>query len=577
MVYESLLGSTRYDLSYQEIDIAHREIPVSYDFYVVNYHDSTSMEWLDTSCVRRLPGLKIAIVLEVAPNNPFVRVSPEDFDAYMVLDPTVARINSKVFPFPRPLEAGLANEALLSDTRPVIGTFGLPTKGKGFGRIVRAVNDEFDDAVIRMNIPSADYIPPADREAVQAVIEELRRTTKPGVELVVSRDYMSKQDLIRWCARNTLNVFLYDRAMPGLAATTDQAVSSGRPLAVSANDTFRHIHTYLIPYPFRTLKESIAVSAAEVARMQSDWSPASFQRTFEGLLEDFAPPSQDRRRDAGSFSLVVRPAKQPKMVRALRAIHARDLVPPVITRGLRYVRRGSNGRPRAQPQLLPTYASPLISSFSQHGEDLWLDLVLGGKSDGFYVDVGANHPQFNSNTCRFYRRGWSGINIEPTIKGHALFERMRPRDVNLQIAIAAVEGETTLYMLSNDTTLSTLDRSTAAQTAKHLGLEVVEGSVRTLPLSTVFREYGLRRQVDFMSVDAEGYDEQVLSTNDWDTYRPTFVLVEMNQNRNAIVHLLQTKDYALLINNGVNGLFVDAASHSPEVRRLVADRVRRES
>src|SRR5262249_57082534 len=91
-------------------------------------------------------------------------------------------------------------------------------------------------------------------------------------------------DLIRWCARNNLNAFLYERAMPGLAAATDQALSSGRPIAVSANDTFRHLHDYVKPYPFRSLKESIRLSGPEVARMQADWSQAAFAPTFETVL-----------------------------------------------------------------------------------------------------------------------------------------------------------------------------------------------------------------------------------------------------------------------------------------------------
>ena len=275
MVHDCLIGSDRYDLEYQEVDYQHRSVPLGFDFYVMNYHDSTSMAWLDTTCVRNLPGIKIAIVLEVAPNNPFVRVSGEDFDAYIVLDPTVARVTSKVYPFPRPLESTPPTEPMIDGEVPSVGTFGLPTRGKGFDKLVRAVNLEFDRATVRMNIPAADYIPQADRDAVEKAIADLRRMTNPGVELVVSRDYMSKPDLIRWCSRNTLNAFLYDRAMPGLAATPDQAIASGRPLAVSANETFRHVHTYLTPYPFRSLKESIARSQSEVERMRQDWSAGS--------------------------------------------------------------------------------------------------------------------------------------------------------------------------------------------------------------------------------------------------------------------------------------------------------------
>jgi hypothetical protein len=106
--------------------------------------------------------------------------------------------------------------------------------------------------------------------------------------------------------------------------------------------------------------------------------------------------------------------------------------------------------------------------------------------------------------------------------------------------------------------------------AKRYGLDVKVCKIRTMPLTKVFQEYASDRTVDFMSVDAEGYDFEVLSTNDWSLYRPTFLLVEMNRKKDAVMQLLQRHDYALLINNQVNGLLVDALSDSPLVRRFHA-------
>lgn len=567
MAYDCLAGSTKYTLDYMEVELGNRRVPLSYDFYVFNYHDATSMAWLDTACVHELPGIKMTLVLEVAPNDPFVRVQPDHFDAYLVLDPTVGRVNSSVYPFPRPIEPAPSIEPLPNYPHPVLGSFGLPTEGKGFDKIIAAANREFDSATIRLNIPPADYMTPAQRDAVEATIQSLTALARPGISVQVTREFMDKPGLIRWCSQNTLNVFLYDRAMVGLAATTDQAISSGRPLAVSANETFRHIHSFLAPYPFRTLKESISCSQPEVTRMQEAWSQAAFARTFETVLAEF--PVAGRAARTGDFTLRPRLLWKMPAFRQVSRVKLADFVPPIIPRVARRFRRrlSKDNSGGATAPMIP-FASPLISSFSQHGEDLWLDLLLGGQETGFYVDVGANHPRFNSNTQRFYLRGWTGINIEPTHQGHALFEQERPRDINLQVAVAPVEGETTLYTLSNDTTLSTLNQETARQMAEQLGLEVREGKVRTLPLSKIFREYVRGRSVDFMSIDAEGYDLEVLRTNDWSLYRPTLLVVEMNRNRNAILQLLQHYDYALLINNQVNGLLVDGMSGSSLIERL---------
>lgn len=571
MVFDTMLGSALYDLDYQEVDFDHRSLSCSYDFYVFNYHDTTSMSWLDTRCVRSLPGTKIAIVLEVAPNDPFVRISPNDFDAYLVLDPTIARVNSTVYPFPRPLETMADLGAAPRHQHPVIGTFGLPTQGKGFDRIVDAVNQEFTQATIRMNVAPGDYIVDQQRQEVETALDSLRRRTKAGIELIITREFKSKPQLIRWCAENSVNVFLYDRAMAGLAATTDQAISSGRPLAVSANETFRHIHRFLPPYPFRSLKESIAHSESEVAQMREAWSKENFIAAFESLLRDF-PRSEKGLGRRDQLTLSSKSFRQSPLTRARYDFSLNLIVPPVVPRIVRRLRRRFLHTPEevSAPSMTP-FCSPFLGSFSQHGEDIWLDCVLAGNSNGFYVDIGANHPEFNSNTCRFYRRGWTGINVEPTLAGHSSFESLRPRDINLQIAVAPDEGETTLYTLSNDTTLSTLSRATAEQMARRLGLAIREVKVRTMPLRRIFETYAAGRTVDFMSVDAEGYDLEVLQTNAWETDRPVFVLVEMNRNRNAIVQLLQRNDYCLLMNNHVNGLFVDAASSAPVVRTILSN------
>src|SRR5512138_2270277 len=87
----------------------------------------------------------------------------------------------------------------------------------------------------------------------------------------------------------------------------------------------------------------------------------------------------------------------------------------------------------------------LRNSYSQKGEDLVIDKVLGKKKNGFYIDVGANDPVLISNTYRFYKKGWTGINIEPN---PLLFKKLaaaRNRDINLNIGIAEDKGEMTFF------------------------------------------------------------------------------------------------------------------------------------
>ena len=290
MVYDCLIRSGRFDLDYQEISAVSHDLDSRYDFYAFNYHH-VRMAWLDPSSVRRLPGFKLTFVLETLPGNPFVLCPPDAFDAYCALDPTMTTSDRRVYAFPRPLEPRPPLPAPPSAPVPVIGTFGFATRGKGFELVVDAVNREFDKAVVRINIPSSTFAhrPRSlwkSNDYSEVLSDLCRKRAKPGVDVVISHDYLSKPDLIRWCAENTLNCFLYDRNMPGLSATTDQAIVSDRPLAVSANPTFRHIHPYVSPYPAQSLRESIGSSMNGVRAMQHDWTPENFTARFEQVLAD---------------------------------------------------------------------------------------------------------------------------------------------------------------------------------------------------------------------------------------------------------------------------------------------------
>ncbi len=514
MVYECIRQCDRYELLYEEIDFDHRQVSTDFDFYVFNYHDLTSMAWLDTESVRALPGIKMTLVLEVAPNDPFVRVSSSDFDAYVVLDPTVASSNARVHAFPRPLEPPPPDLPAPPAGRPVIGTFGLPTPGKGFHRLIEAVNDEFDDALVRFNIPVGDHTP--DASSVEATIRNLQSSAKPGVEVVVTRDFMSKPDLIRWCARNSLNAFLYERAMPGLAAATDQALSSGRPIAVSANDTFRHLHSYVKPYPFRSLRESIRFSGPEVARMQADWSQAAFARTFETLLSREIRAQHSPRRPG---HVLLRP--KTRLDRWRKQLSVDNLVPPIVSQVARKTRARLTPKPSTPTPKSPVaFASPLLGSFSAHGEDLWVDLLLGSKSLGHYVELGAQDFRRNNHTYRFYRRGWSGLLIATAPETREQLARNRPRDVVLSIAPDAQRNRSLWDDLA----------ANAAQ------------------------------PIDFMSLDLSAYGPTILSGNDWSMCRPAVLLVTLTQARDEIVWKLQRHDFGLMINNEFVGVFVDMAN-----------------
>ncbi|WP_137128563.1 hypothetical protein [Rhizobium sp. FY34] len=262
----------------------------SYDFTVVNYHHFTMVPFVGKRQLDGLPGAKYAIVLEVEPHDCLSFCPYGWFDGYIVLDPSVRDDRPEVFAFPRPIEDMLPGNLERVDEIPIIGSFGFGTPGKGFELLVDAVNREFDRALVRINIPSNIYADDAmasvhGENYARYLAKICKRIAKPGIDVEFTYDFMSKDELIEWCGRNTLNCFMYTRKQSGLAATTDQAIASGRPLLVSGNQTFRHIHDYMRPYPGTTLRQAIEHSGHVVKTIQKDWSPQSFRDQFIRMLK----------------------------------------------------------------------------------------------------------------------------------------------------------------------------------------------------------------------------------------------------------------------------------------------------
>lgn len=164
--------------------------------------------------------------------------------------------------------------------------------------------------------------------------------------------------------------------------------------------------------------------------------------------------------------------------------------------------------------------------YGQDGEDLILNRLLHGQALGFYVDVGAHHPVRFSNTYLFYQRGWRGINIDAMHGSMRKFESVRPRDINIECGVAGSAGKLT-YHRFNEPALNTFDAAEAQHKNKppYQLLDTVEVAVERLDALLV-RHLPAGQQIDFLSVDVEGKDEEVLRSNDWSRYRPRFILAE---------------------------------------------------
>jgi FkbM family methyltransferase len=207
--------------------------------------------------------------------------------------------------------------------------------------------------------------------------------------------------------------------------------------------------------------------------------------------------------------------------------------------------------------------SDYIVSNAQNREDIILSGFFNGFEKGFYVDVGANHPDTLSISKYFYDRGWSGINIEPNTKLYKLLKQQRLRDINLNIGASDKPGKLTLREYPEGDGLSTFSKETQEQYQKSGSIykkntiNYEDHTVEVKPLSQIFEENDVKT-VHFMNIDVEGFEYNVIQGNDWNKYRPLVLCIEANHIAKDWRPLLEKARYELVFFDGLNNYYTDS-------------------
>ena len=163
-------------------------------------------------------------------------------------------------------------------------------------------------------------------------------------------------------------------------------------------------------------------------------------------------------------------------------------------------------------------------SYSYGSVDLLLEHIFKNQSHGFYIDVGCQHPVMNNNTYLFYKKGWNGINIDLDKKNIDLFNFYRKRDLNLNFAISSQEGERDLFFYHDKSAINTVEKSVA----NYQRAQVKEiKKVKTKTLNSIIENSKFNNlTIDFVSIDVEGHELDVIKGFDLKKYKPKVVIIE---------------------------------------------------
>lgn len=201
--------------------------------------------------------------------------------------------------------------------------------------------------------------------------------------------------------------------------------------------------------------------------------------------------------------------------------------------------------------------------FSQTGEDIIIKQIFKKKKNGVYVDVGAYHPKHYSNTHLLHKKGWIGINIDPNPQSIKFFQSQRPKDINLNYGISLIPKILSYHKFSHPSCNTFSEEQAEIQKNKEWLEYLGKDEVECKPLSHILDEH-LKTEIDLLSIDVEGFDLEVLESNNWYKYAPEVIIIEGhgfdpdNPKNYDIYNFLNQKGYSL---HGFTGLSLIFKKH----------------
>ena len=186
-------------------------------------------------------------------------------------------------------------------------------------------------------------------------------------------------------------------------------------------------------------------------------------------------------------------------------------------------------------QFLKSKIKPRIVN-ANWGLDIVINAIFKDKKKGIYIDIGCHHPLINNNTYILYKRGWNGINVDLDFSSIEMFNFFRPNDFNCKVALSNKKGESDLFFFHNRAPKNTLNKinGKGAKLVKKIKTDTLDNIIKQSKLSI--------KKIDFLTIDVEGNELNVLRGFDLNKYEPKVIVLELINKKNNSFHEQEIKD-----------------------------------
>lgn len=200
-------------------------------------------------------------------------------------------------------------------------------------------------------------------------------------------------------------------------------------------------------------------------------------------------------------------------------------------------------------------------SFAQILQDLWVCYELGETRDGFFVEFGATDGLTNSNTALLETAyGWRGILAEPNPAWHAALRDNRRAEIDFR-CVAGRSGETVDFLVVEDPELSTIASYAANDHFAEIRRRAPQILVETVALNDLLADHGAPFTIDYVSIDTEGSEWEILSTFDFDRWSVRLFSIEHNHTER------ESQIDELMVRHGYRRVFAEFSQWDAWYRR----------